>query len=124
MVVFDRARPVDEEAKDKKAQRSKFIGGRAEINFGHRKCKRSSSAKRKRKTEAFHFKKLINRGVAQFGRALRSGRRGRRFESCRLDQKNPSTDVGGFFSYIRLRRVILLCSDIWLMPSDIVLRTV
>ena len=25
------------------------------------------------------------RGVAQFGRALRSGRRGRRFESCRLD---------------------------------------
>ena len=26
-----------------------------------------------------------NRGVAQFGRALRSGRRGRRFESCRLD---------------------------------------
>ena len=26
-----------------------------------------------------------NRGVAQFGRALRAGRRGRRFESCRLD---------------------------------------
>ena len=26
-----------------------------------------------------------NRGVAQFGRALRSGRRGRKFESCRLD---------------------------------------
>ena len=25
------------------------------------------------------------RGVAQFGRALRSGRRGRRFKSCRLD---------------------------------------
>ena len=25
------------------------------------------------------------RGVAQFGRALRSGRRGRKFESCRLD---------------------------------------
>ena len=25
------------------------------------------------------------RGVAQFGRALRSGRRGRRFESCHLD---------------------------------------
>ena len=29
---------------------------------------------------------FIIRGVAQFGRALRSGRRGRRFESCRLDQ--------------------------------------
>lgn len=27
------------------------------------------------------------RGVAQFGRALRSGRRGRKFESCRLDDK-------------------------------------
>ena len=26
------------------------------------------------------------RGVAQFGRALRSGRRGRKFESCHLDQ--------------------------------------
>lgn len=27
------------------------------------------------------------RGVAQLGRALRSGRRGRRFKSCHLDQK-------------------------------------
>ena len=27
----------------------------------------------------------INRCVAQFGRALRSGRRGRRFKSCRID---------------------------------------
>ncbi len=42
----------------------------------------------------FHFHDIINkltdtstshRGVAQFGRALRSGRRGRKFESCRLD---------------------------------------
>ena len=30
-----------------------------------------------------------HRGVAQFGRALRSGRRGRKFESCRLDL-NPN----------------------------------
>ena len=29
---------------------------------------------------------LARRGVAQLGRALRSGRRGRRFKSCRLDQ--------------------------------------
>ena len=29
--------------------------------------------------------KLLLRGVAQFGRALRSGRRGRKFKSCRLD---------------------------------------
>ena len=31
--------------------------------------------------------KLLYRGVAQFGRALRSGRRGRKFESCRDDEK-------------------------------------
>ena len=30
---------------------------------------------------------LIFRGVAQLGRALRSGRRGRKFKSCHLDQK-------------------------------------
>ena len=29
--------------------------------------------------------KLLLRGVAQFGRALRSGRRGRKFKSCRID---------------------------------------
>ena len=34
--------------------------------------------------------------MAQFGRALRSGRRGRRFESCHLDQKSVDF-VGGFF---------------------------
>ena len=28
-----------------------------------------------------------HRGVAQFGRALRSGRRGRKFESCHLDHR-------------------------------------
>ena len=32
-----------------------------------------------------YYTTLCNRGVAQFGRALRSGRRGRKFESCRLD---------------------------------------
>ena len=34
-----------------------------------------------------YYTTLRNRGVAQFGRALRSGRRGRKFESCRLDFK-------------------------------------
>ena len=29
--------------------------------------------------------------MAQFGRALRSGRRGRRFKSCHLDQSRTST---------------------------------
>ena len=29
------------------------------------------------------------RCVAQLGRALRSGRRGRRFKSCRIDEKSP-----------------------------------
>ena len=31
---------------------------------------------------------VIHRGVAQFGRALRSGRRGRRFKSCHLDHSS------------------------------------
>ena len=31
---------------------------------------------------------LFFRGVAQFGSALRSGRRGRRFKSCHPDQKS------------------------------------
>ena len=35
----------------------------------------------------FLFQPKEYRDVAQFGRALRSGRRGRRFESCHLDQK-------------------------------------
>ncbi len=41
---------------------------------------------------------VVNRGVAQFGRALRSGRRGRRFESCHLDQKVPRTTSSWNFS--------------------------
>ena len=35
----------------------------------------------------YFFRLVIHRGVAQFGRALRSGRRGRKFESCRLDSE-------------------------------------
>ena len=38
--------------------------------------------------------------------------------------KTPCSFNKEFFNYIRLRRVILLRSDIRLMPSDIVLRTV
>ena len=34
-----------------------------------------------------YYTYVCDRGVAQFGRALRSGRRGRKFESCRLDSK-------------------------------------
>ena len=34
-----------------------------------------------------NIKCKINRGVAQFGRAPRSGRGGRKFKSCHLDQK-------------------------------------
>ena len=32
------------------------------------------------------------RGVAQFGRAPRSGRGGRKFESCHLDQKTLESE--------------------------------
>ena len=39
------------------------------------------------------------RGVAQFGRALRSGRRGRRFKSCHLDQKRRFSKPS--FSYAK-----------------------
>ena len=52
---------------------------------------------------------FLYRDVAQFGRALRSGRRGRRFESCHLDQqKIPAKwlwnqPLAGFcFTLIRL----------------------
>ena len=42
-----------------------------------------------------------------------------------LPEKNGNRDtITVLFSYIRLRRVILLCSYIWLAPSDIALRAV
>lgn len=46
--------------------------------------------------------KVHQRGVAQFGRALRSGRRGRRFESCHLDHIFQSTlfFISVLFSFI------------------------
>ena len=34
---------------------------------------------------------IFFRGVAQFGRALRSGRRGRRFESCHADYNETAS---------------------------------
>ena len=41
------------------------------------------------------------RGVAQFGRALRSGRRGRKFESCHLDHRK-CTQFREFFLLLRV----------------------
>ena len=42
-----------------------------------------------------------HRGVAQFGRALRSGRRGRRFKSCHLDHvEYPSKGCSAFYIYL------------------------
>ena len=41
-------------------------------------------------------RKRSNRCVAQFGRALRSGRRGRKFKSCRIDTKNGYRQVSVF----------------------------
>ena len=40
----------------------------------------------------------VIRRVAQFGRALRSGRRGRRFESCHADDKKDHP-LGGLFRH-------------------------
>ena len=50
------------------------------------------------------YKNKTHRCVAQLGRALRSGRRGRRFKSCRIDflQKAGNTDkikVSGLFYF-------------------------
>ena len=39
------------------------------------------------------YYKSLKRCVAQLGRALRSGRRGRRFKSCRFDLKNPLKSI-------------------------------
>ena len=46
----------------------------------------------------------INRGVAQFGRAPRSGRGGRKFKSCHLDQKEAGHSLecpASFFIYLQ-----------------------
>ena len=46
----------------------------------------------------------INRGVAQFGRAPRSGRGGRKFKSCHLDQKEAGHSLecpASFFVYLQ-----------------------
>ena len=42
----------------------------------------------------------------------------RRSESGHPSQKKALASTSAFFSYIRLRRVLLLCSDIRLTPSD------
>ncbi len=41
----------------------------------------------------------VNRSVAQFGRALRSGRRGRRFKSCRFDWMVGNTGKPYFMGF-------------------------
>ena len=45
---------------------------------------------------AFAVRKEAFRVVAQFGRALRSGRRGRRFKSCRFDWNVRNPLIKGF----------------------------
>lgn len=47
------------------------------------------------------------RRVAQFGRALRSGRRGRRFKSCRIDEEETSTLLGVLVFYMKISTQIL-----------------
>ncbi len=52
----------------------------------------------------FALYKALSRGVAKFGIALRSGRRGRRFKSCHLDYKDPLLKImgAGFWLYHRV----------------------
>ena len=62
--------------------------------------------------------------MAQLDNAADSDSEERGFESLRAGQKKALAIASAFFSYIRLRRVILLRSDIRLTPSDIALRAV
>ena len=52
----------------------------------------------------FYISTTKYRGVAQFGRALRSGRRSRRFESCHLDHKEGTALVAVFSLCLRVAR--------------------
>ena len=65
---------------------------------------------------------VIVRGVAQFGRVLRSGRRGRRFKSCHLDQhracahdhvvaRKARLPLSGIIVVHRLQHCHLFCTD-------------
>ena len=53
------------------------------------------------KKPRFERAEAFLRGVAQFGRALRSGRRSRRFKSCHLDQFEYPVRVLDFFMSLR-----------------------
>ena len=55
----------------------------SELLEKHKKIKKSEKYLQFHKNSAILNK--LKRCVAQFGRALRSGRRGRRFKSCRID---------------------------------------
>ncbi len=44
----------------------------------------------------YYFNVQLIRCVAQLGRALRSGRRGRRFKSCRIDSSLKVPVLGAF----------------------------
>ena len=44
------------------------------------------------------------RDVAQPGSALRSGRRGRKFESCHPDQNKKNRYLSGFFLFYTIKR--------------------
>ena len=43
------------------------------------------------------YYRMLRRCVAQLGRALRSGRRGRRFKSCRIDPEGIPKGIPFFY---------------------------
>ena len=55
------------------------------------------------------------RSVAQLGRALRSGRRGRRFKSCRFDSWKTVIPVKGVtvFFCCPIMSILFFCSDLF-----------
>ncbi len=54
-------------------------------------------------------KKFINRDVAQFGRALRSGRRGRVFKSRRLDHKPHYKAIYWLCNAVLIFKAVTFC---------------
>ena len=82
-----------DEARKSEWQRSKFGEQMRATNFGNRNRKSASPSH-----------KISYRGVAQLGRALRSGRRSRKFESCHLD-KNEKEGSSFLFVFLAVKAI-------------------
>ena len=71
------------------------------------------------KTKDVWYNNKVDIGMSPSGKAPDFDSGTRRFESGHPSQKKALAQASAFFSYIRLRRVLLLRSDIRLTPSGI-----